>query len=60
MSEPAQTPLVDLLRIPIDARLCYEHSPTSHSYIPVGKYCNEAADEITRLRAELAEIKEKP
>lgn len=53
MSDNARaTPLTDLLRIPRDARLCYEHNPTSHSLIPVGIYCNEAADEIERLRAE--------
>ena len=49
-----QTPLVDLLRgVPADARTEYEVNPTHHKMIPVGLLCHDAADENTRLLAEL-------
>ena len=49
----AQTPLPDLLRkVPAGERLTIEHSPTSHSFIPIGRMAHEAAAEIERLRAE--------
>lgn len=54
MSGPTKTPLLDLLRrIPLDARLEYEHSPTNHSCYLVGNMYHRAADEIERLRAEV-------
>ena len=52
-SMACETPLVELLRAtPVDARLTYEHSPTSHSMIPVGLYSHRAADQIAALEAE--------
>jgi hypothetical protein len=46
----AQTPLPDLLRkVPAGERLTIEHSPTSHSFIPIGRMAHEAAAEIERL-----------
>ncbi len=57
MNEAQQTPLIDLLRnVPVDARAEYEHGPTHHSNIPYGRLCSEAADEITRLRAEVERL----
>jgi hypothetical protein len=47
----AQTPLLELLRgVPLDARVMYEHTPTSHQNIPAGRLCADAAAEIERLR----------
>jgi hypothetical protein len=49
----AQVPLAEqLARVPADARLIYEHSPTEHSFIPVGPMCHEAAALIDCLAAE--------
>ena len=43
MTSAKQTPLIDsLAAIPAGARLVYEHNPTSHSMIPVGKLAAEA------------------
>jgi hypothetical protein len=54
MTDAKQVPFIELLRwVPADARLSYEHHPTSHSMFPVGRYCNEAADEIESLRTQL-------
>ena len=53
MSEYAcEVPLHEQLRIPMDARLEYQHNQFSWSMIPVGIMCNAAADEIARLRVE--------
>lgn len=42
--EAKQVPLVELLgRVPLTARLVIEDGPYSTSYIPVGRYCHEAA-----------------
>jgi hypothetical protein len=55
----AQVPLAEqLARVPADARLIYEHSPTEHSFIPVGPMCHEAAATIARLREALREARE--
>jgi hypothetical protein len=44
IDQACQTPLVELLeRVPADARMTYEHSPTHHQMIPVGRLCHEAA-----------------
>lgn len=57
--QAAQTPLVELLEsVPADARLWYEHSPTHHSLIPVGRYCNEAATRLREMEAEIAALRE--
>lgn len=54
MSEAKQTPLLDLLRgIPADARMTYEHHPTHHQMIPVGRLAHEAAARIAGLEARL-------
>ena len=51
----AETPLLDLLQsIPLDARAEYEHNRMHHSFYPYGSICHRAANEILRLRAELA------
>lgn len=56
MNDQQQTPLIDLLRrVPHDARATYEHDATSHSMIPYGRLCHEAAKEIERLYAELTD-----
>ena len=53
----AQTPLIDLLRsVQHDARLTYEHNPTHHQMIPVGRLCAQAANEIVALRAAMDEL----
>lgn len=53
-----QTPLTDLLReVPRNAVANYEHSLTESSHIPYGRLCHSAFEEITRLRAELAEAR---
>jgi len=53
-----KTPLIDLLRgIPANARLEWEDSPTSWHQAPVGRYCKEAAAELSRLRAENERLK---
>lgn len=56
MSEKAcKTPLTDLLRsVPADTRLVIERSPFHHQTVPIGYLCDEAANEISLLRAELA------
>lgn len=42
--QACETPLIDLLlNVPADARMTYEHSPTHHQMIPVGKLCQQAA-----------------
>lgn len=47
MSEAKRVPLVDqLARIPIDARMTYEHGPTEHSLIPVGVLAHRAAAQL--------------
>lgn len=57
--EQCETPLVDLLAgIPADARLCYEHSPTHHQMIPVGRLARQAADSIRALLADVAALRE--
>ena len=49
----AEVPLVERLeRVPLDARLAYEHSPIEHSFFPVGLMCHEAAKHIRELTAE--------
>jgi hypothetical protein len=49
-------PLVEQLRrIPKDARLTYEYSPTSHGMFPVGPLAHEAADRIAALEQSDAE-----
>jgi hypothetical protein len=49
-------PLVEQLRrIPKDARLTYEYSPTSHGMFPVGLLAQEAADRIAALEQSDAE-----
>lgn len=58
MSTPADppaaaVPLVELLRrVPTDARLVIENGPYSTSYIPVGRYCHEAANALATKPAE--------
>jgi hypothetical protein len=50
-----QVPLHELLRtVPKDARLTIDDGPYSTHYIPVGRYCHEAVDDIERLQAEVA------
>jgi hypothetical protein len=44
-----------LRRIPKDARLTYEYSPTSHGMFPVGLLAHEAADRIAALEQSDAE-----
>lgn len=57
MNNAKQTPLIDLLRrVPPDARGEYAHSEIEHSFIPYGRLCCEAADEIERLQARVAEL----
>lgn len=53
MSEQAmQVPLIELLRgVPQDARLVIENGPYSTSYIPVGRYCQEAAAALSTHHA---------
>lgn len=58
MDAQAAATLLELLRrVPIDARIAYDYGPFSAQYIPVGRYCNEASDEIGRLRTELAQTR---
>jgi hypothetical protein len=47
-SSPAvQVPLIELLsKVPLTARLVIEDGPYSTSYIPVGRYCHEAASAL--------------
>jgi hypothetical protein len=50
-----ELPLLELLqRVPRNARYC-EETPTSATFYPVGRYCHEAAAEIERLRAVIAD-----
>ena len=57
MSDAMQTPLIELMRrVPQDARGVYEHHSTSHSFIPYGRYCHEAADIIATQQARMAEL----
>lgn len=59
MSEAKQTPILDLLRdVPADARQVYEHDSMHSQNIPFGRLAAEAADEIARLRAEVAGLRE--
>ena len=54
MSDECKTPLIELLlAVPADARTSYKLSKTHYSFIPVGHYCHEAAEEIERLSAGL-------
>lgn len=59
MTDAAQVPLHELLReVPADARMVIDDADgMGTQYIPVGRYCHEAADELERLteRAERAE-----
>jgi hypothetical protein len=49
----AETPIEDLLRrVPLDARMIYEHSPISSSSIPVGGLARKALTKLDRLTAE--------
>lgn len=51
----AQVPIVEQLeRVPADARMWYEHDSASHSHIPVGRMCSEAARLIREQAAEIA------
>ena len=53
-----QTPLTDLLRsVPEDACANYRHNKFLSQHIPYGRMCQEAADEIERLRAENERLK---
>jgi hypothetical protein len=59
MVDEKAAPLLDLLRrVPADARLVYEHSPTEHSFIPVGRLFAEAVTEIEALRQRVAELEQ--
>lgn len=50
-------PLHELLQaVPANARLEIQEGEYSTRYIPVGRYCKEAADEIQILRAENAKL----
>jgi len=50
----AQTPIAELLaRVPADARLIYEHSPTHSQSIQVGRL---AADALAIIQSQAAEI----
>lgn len=56
MSEAQQVPLVELLRsVPKDARLVIEDGPYSTQYIPVGRYCDEAAEALSAPSSEQAQ-----
>jgi hypothetical protein len=47
---PSEVPLIERLRrVPKDARLIYEHSPTCSSITPVGLLSHEAADKLESL-----------
>ena len=53
MNTAMATSLLDLLdKVPADARLSYEHSPTHHQMIPVGGLASAAAFRIRELEAE--------
>lgn len=53
---PKKTPLLDLLRsVPADGRHVYEHDSMHSHNIPYGRLCREAADELDRLSAEVAQ-----
>lgn len=55
--QAAQVPLLELLeRVPADARVVYEHTPTEHSFIPVGRYCREAAAALRAKEEENARL----
>jgi hypothetical protein len=59
MSEAKAAPLLDLLRgVPEDGRLEYSHGRTAHSFIPVGRYCREAATDIEALRQRVADLEQ--
>ncbi len=52
--EAAKTPLLDLLSgVPEEARAEHKESEFHSHYIPYGRLCKEAHDEIKRLTAEL-------
>lgn len=58
---PCAVPLTELLRkIPSAQRLMWteEDGLKATHYVPVGRYAHEAADEIERLRTELAAVRE--
>lgn len=55
--QAAQVPLIESLeRVPEDARVVYEHSPTEHSFIPVGRYCREAAAALRAKDERIAQL----
>jgi len=61
--QPQEVPLVELLRVPEDARGEYpmldsEGNRYGTHMIPFGHHMNRAADEITRLQAELDKYKQ--
>ena len=57
-----EAPLVELLRIPEHLRLEYQDDGPlkAHHYIPVGEYCNRAADHIEELQARLKQVEAVP
>lgn len=58
MSECKQAPLTDQLRgISPGYRYEYPENPTHYTYIPIGKMCHEAAEEIARLTRERDEAR---
>ena len=58
--EAAKTPLLDLLSgVPEEARAEHKESEFHSHYIPYGRLCKEAHDEIKRLTAELDELRKK-
>ena len=59
-SGAVKTPLLDLLSgVPEDARAEHKVSEFHSHYIPYGRLCKEAHDEIKRLTAELDELRKK-
>lgn len=55
--EAKQTPLIELLRgVPESARALREINEYEHQNVPYGRLMNEAADEIERLTARVAEL----
>ena len=65
MNNQSEKPIEEMLRgIPQDHRICIpfqwaeDGRETGHHYIPVGRHVHQAADKITALRKQLAEITE--
>lgn len=57
LADAKQTPLIELLRnVPESARALHEISEYEHQNVPYGRLMNDAADEIERLRARVAEL----